>query len=70
MFTHPEAQRWATLMLKSAMCEGMPPEEIARQVHLMCDRHGAECLEELIEVLLVEARRIGSSHSCGEYYQH
>lgn len=70
MFTHPEARRWATVMLKSALCDGMTPQEIARQVHLVCDRHGKECLEELIEEILIEARRIGVSHSCGEYYDH
>ena len=55
MLTHSEAKRWATLMLKAALCDGMKPDEISRQVHLVCDHHGRECLEELIEEILIEA---------------
>jgi hypothetical protein len=40
MLTHSEAKRWATLMLKAALCDGMKPDEISRQVHLVCDHHG------------------------------
>jgi len=57
-------------MLKSALCDGMQAEEIFRQVHLVCDKHGKECLEELIEEILVEAGRIGPQHSAGEYKHH
>lgn len=70
MLTHSEAKRWAAIMLKSALCDGMKAEEIFRQVHLVCDKHGKECLEELIEEILVEAGRIGPQHSSGEYKHH
>lgn len=70
MLTHSEARRWATLMLKSALCDGMKGDEICRQVHLVCDKHGKECLEELIEEILIEAGRIGPHHSTGENRHH
>ena len=69
MLTHSEAKRWATLMLKAALCDGMKHEEISRQVHLVCD-HGKECLEELIEEILIEAGRIGPKHSNGQLRHH
>jgi hypothetical protein len=70
MLTHSEAKRWATIMLKSALCDGMQCDEISRQVHLVCDKHGKECLEELIEEILMEAGRIGPQHSAGGYHHH
>ncbi len=70
MLTHSEAKRWATLMLKAALCDGMKSEEISRQVHLVCDHHGKECLEELIEEILIEAGRIGPKHSDGQLRHH
>ncbi|AIR01306.1 hypothetical protein RJ492_005080 [Pluralibacter gergoviae] len=70
MFTHSEAKRWASVMLKAALCEGMKTEEISRQVHLVCDRHGKECLEALIEELLIEAGRLGPSHHEGKLAHH
>lgn len=70
MFTHSEAKRWACVMLKAALCEGMKNDEIARQVHLVCDQHGKECLEELIEELLIEAGRLGPSHHEGKLAHH
>lgn len=57
-------------MLKAALCDGMKHEEISRQVHLVCDHHGKECLEALIEEILVEAGRIGPKHSDGQLRQH
>lgn len=70
MLTHSEAKRWACLMLKSALCDGMESEEISRQVHLICEHHGKECLEELMEEILIEAGRIGPKHSNGELLHH
>lgn len=70
MLTHSEAKRWATLMLKAALCDGMKHDEISRQVHLVCDHHGRECLEELIEEILIEAGRIGPKHSDGQLRPH
>lgn len=70
MLTHSEAKRWACLMLKSALCDGMKTEEISRQVHLVCEHHGKECLEELMEEILIEAGRIGLSHSNGQLTHH
>ncbi|MGT8855880.1 hypothetical protein [Enterobacter sp. 186315] len=57
-------------MLKSALCDGMESEEISRQVHLICEHHGKECLEELMEEILIEAGRIGPKHSNGELPHH
>lgn len=57
-------------MLKAALCDGMKHEEISRQVHLVCDHHGKECLEALIEEILIEAGRIGPKHSDGQLRQH
>ena len=70
MLTHSEAKRWASIMLKSALCDGMKTDEISRQVHLLCDHHGRECLEELIEEILIEAGRLGPKHSAGQFTQH
>ena len=70
MLTHSEAKRWACVMLNSALCKGMKPEEISRQVHMVCDHHGKECLEELIEEILIEAARVGPSHSDGSLSSH
>ncbi|EMH4160972.1 hypothetical protein RJ498_000166 [Pluralibacter gergoviae] len=70
MLNHSEAKRWACLMLKAALCDGMDTAEIARQVHLVCDRHGKECLEEIIEEILIEAGRIGPRHHEGKLAHH
>lgn len=70
MLTQSEAKRWAAVMLKSALCDGMQTEEISRQVHLVCDHHGKECLEELIEEILKEAGRLGPKHSAGDLVHH
>lgn len=70
MLTHSEAKRWASVMLKAALCDGMKSEEISRQVHLVCDRYGEECLEELIEEILLEAGRMGPRHSDGQLHHH
>ncbi|MCS5449864.1 MULTISPECIES: hypothetical protein [Enterobacter] len=70
MLNHSEAKRWASVMLKAALCDGMETEEISRQVHLVCDHHGKECLEELIEEILKEAGRIGPHHSDGQLTHH
>jgi len=48
----------------------MESEEISRQVHLICEHHGKECLEELMEEILIEAGRIGPKHSNGELPHH
>lgn len=70
MITHPEVRRWASVMLTSALRGEMSPEEILKQVHMICENHGSACLEDVIDEILIEAGRIGSGHSDGTFYRH